>query len=193
MFGLYGLNAREISQGMIDGRTLAVEYTDFYRKYVPGCEQVQLLTTAPLLGVRDTRRIIGEFELTIEDYTATAPVPGPGRGLQPASERASHRQFEGRARAPHGASWKAARSSCGRGQCVGIPYGILVPREWENLWVAGRCHSSDTMVHGSIRAQSAAFMMGEASFQRGGKGRCSGQVPVNTGLRFSMKALRPSI
>ena len=38
-----------------------------------------------------------------------------------------------------------------------------VPRGWDNLWVAGRCHSSDTKVHGSIRAQSAAYMMGQAS------------------------------
>jgi hypothetical protein len=51
----------------------------------------------------------------------------------------------------------------GRGECVGIPYSILVPRGSENLWVAGRCHSSDTKVHGSIRAQSAAYMMGQAA------------------------------
>ena len=51
----------------------------------------------------------------------------------------------------------------GRGECVGIPYSILVPKDWENLWVAGRCHSSETKVHGSIRAQSAAFMMGQAA------------------------------
>jgi hypothetical protein len=38
-----------------------------------------------------------------------------------------------------------------------------VPRGWINLWVAGRCHSSDTKVHGSIRAQSAAYMMGQAA------------------------------
>jgi hypothetical protein len=50
-----------------------------------------------------------------------------------------------------------------RGACVGIPYSILVPKGWENLWVAGRCHSSETKVHGSIRAQSAAFMMGQAA------------------------------
>ena len=50
-----------------------------------------------------------------------------------------------------------------RGKCVGIPYSILVPKGSENLWVTGRCHSSDTKVHGSIRAQSAAFMMGQAA------------------------------
>jgi hypothetical protein len=51
----------------------------------------------------------------------------------------------------------------GEGDCLGVPYGILVPKGWCNLWVAGRCHSSDTKVHGSIRAQSAAYMMGQAS------------------------------
>ena len=38
-----------------------------------------------------------------------------------------------------------------------------MPKGWSNLWVAGRCHSSDTLVHGSIRAQSAAYMMGQAA------------------------------
>ena len=51
----------------------------------------------------------------------------------------------------------------GEGDCIGVPYCILVPKGWSNLWVAGRCHSSDTKVHGSIRAQSAAYMMGQAA------------------------------
>jgi hypothetical protein len=38
-----------------------------------------------------------------------------------------------------------------------------VPRAWRNLWVAGRCNSSDVRVHGSIRVQPAASMMGQAA------------------------------
>ena len=49
------------------------------------------------------------------------------------------------------------------GECYGIPYGILVPKGWRNLWVAGRCNSSDVRVHGSIRVQPAASMMGQAA------------------------------
>ncbi len=49
------------------------------------------------------------------------------------------------------------------GECFGIPYGILVPQGWQNLWVAGRCNSSDEKVHGSIRVQPAASMMGQAA------------------------------
>ena len=51
----------------------------------------------------------------------------------------------------------------GPGECYGIPYGILVPRGWANLWVAGRCASSDVQVHGSLRVQPAAAMMGQAA------------------------------
>ena len=162
MFGVNGLSAWEVSQGMISGRKLAVEYAEFYREYVPGCEQIQLLTTAPLLGVRDTRRIIGEFELTMEDYSARRQFPDqvavynrpPNVHPTDASQEEAKR---------HRSQMDEDLVRLGRGECVGLPYSILVPKEWENLWVAGRCHSSDTMVHGSIRAQSAAYMMGEAA------------------------------
>ena len=35
---------------------------------MPGCEEAELITTAPVMGVRDSRRIVGEFELGIEDF-----------------------------------------------------------------------------------------------------------------------------
>ena len=189
MFGLDGLNAREISQGMIDGRTLAVEYTEFYRKYVPGCEKVQLLTTAPLLGVRDTRRIIGEFELTIEDYTSQRQFPDQVAVYnRPPSVHPTNNSKEEHAR--HMAVMEGGKVKLGRGQCVGIPYGILVPRGWENLWVAGRCHSSDTMVHGSIRAQSAAFMMGEATATAARQSLDTGQPACDLDMQQLVETLR---
>ena len=63
VFNLNPLSNRSLSDGMVFGRKLAVEYLEFYRKYVPGCEELELLTTAPVMGVRDSRRIVGEFEL----------------------------------------------------------------------------------------------------------------------------------
>ena len=161
VFGLNGLDSRSLTDGMMEGRRTAVEYAEFFRKYVPGCEEIDLLTTAPVMGVRDTRRIVGEFELTIEDFSKARQFPDqvavynrptdvhPTDTSEKEFKRFLH-DFEGF----HG---------LGEGDCLGIPYGILVPRGWSNLWVAGRCHSSDTKVHGSIRAQSAAYMMGQAA------------------------------
>ena len=48
------------------------------------------------------------------------------------------------------------------GECYGIPYSILVPKGWVNLWVAGRCNSSGVKTHGSVRVMPAASMMGQA-------------------------------
>jgi hypothetical protein len=162
MFGIDGLNAAEVSRALVEGRRLAIEYTDFYRSYVPGCEELEHLSTAPLLGVRDTRRIIGEFELTIEDYNSRRQFPDQvavyNRPVNVHPTNASQEEFE-----RHRRETEEEGGKLGRGECLGVPYGILVPKDWENLWVAGRCHSSDTMVHGSIRAQSAAYMMGEAA------------------------------
>lgn len=161
IYGLDGLDARSLSEGMMQGRRVAVEFIEFYRKYVPGCENIEQVATAPVMGVRDTRRIVGEFTLTIEDYEARREFPDqicvynrppdnhPTNTSQEEYERFK-RQFEGIGKLPRGAS-------------VGIPYSILVPKGWENLWVAGRCHSSGHSVHGSIRAQSAAYMMGQAA------------------------------
>lgn len=161
VYGLNGLDSKSLSEGMMRGRVVAQEFVDFYRKYVPGCQDIELASTAPVMGVRDTRRIVGEFTLTIEDYQARRQFPDqvcvynrppdnhPTNTSEAEFERFK-RDFEGNGKLDRGAS-------------VGIPYSILVPKGWENLWVAGRCHSSGHAVHGSIRAQSAAYMMGQAA------------------------------
>jgi hypothetical protein len=161
IYGLDGLSVKSLSEGMIHGRKLAVEYMEFYRKYVPGCERIELAATSPVMGVRDTRRIVGEFELTVEHYRNARQFPDQvavyNRPADVHSTNNSKEEFERFMRDMHGTG------KLPRGKSVGIPYSILVPKGWENLWVAGRCHSSDTKVHGSIRAQSAAFLMGQAS------------------------------
>ncbi|MDT2021918.1 FAD-dependent oxidoreductase [Methylocella sp. CPCC 101449] len=161
VFNLNGLDVRSLSDGMIFGRKLAVEYESFFRKYMPGCENIELLTTAPVMGVRDTRRIVGEFELLFEDYTSGRQFPDQiavyNRPTDVHPTDTSEKEFKRFTQDFEG------KHGLGVGQSLGIPYSILVPKGWTNLWVAGRCHSSDTKVHGSIRAQSAAYMMGQAA------------------------------
>ncbi len=161
VFGLDPLSVRSLSDGMVLGRKLALEYAEFYRRYVPGCAGLELISTAPVMGVRDSRRIVGEFELTIEDFRARRQFPDQiavyNRPTDVHPTDTTKAEYERFMRDFHG------KDNLGRGDCVGIPYSILVPRGAQNLWVAGRCHSSDTKVHGSIRAQSAAYMMGQAA------------------------------
>jgi hypothetical protein len=161
VFGMDGLRCRSLSDGMIRGRRLAKEYVDFYRKYVPGFENVEHVTTAALMGVRESRRIVGEYELTIDDYLARRQFPDQIGVFNKFVDIHAHDDSE-----EEFARFQAEKDRSGRlgvGECFGIPYGILVPTGWENLWVAGRCTSSDVKVHGSIRVMPAAAMMGQAA------------------------------
>ncbi|MBT3375470.1 MAG: FAD-dependent oxidoreductase [Lentisphaerae bacterium] len=161
LFGKNALNARERTEGMILGRKLVREYVDFYRKYMPGCENMELVCTAALMGVRETRRIVGEYELCFADYQARRQFPDQigvfNKFVDIHVRDCSDEEY---------ARFQHEMSDIGRlkqGECFGIPYGILVPKGWQNLWVAGRCNSSDVMVHGSIRVMPAAAMMGQAA------------------------------
>jgi len=161
LFRMNALRCKDLTDGVMLGRRLAQEYAGFYRKYVAGCENLQLVTTGSLIGVRESRRIVGEYELKIDDYLARRQFPDQIAVYNKAvdihaydcSEEAYQQYLE-------------EYSKTGRlrpGECFGIPYGILVPKGWTNLWVAGRCNSSDVKVHGSIRVQPAASMMGQAA------------------------------
>ena len=75
MFNLNALRCQDLSDGVMWGRKLAVEYKEFYRKYVPGCENLEHVTTANLIGVRESRRIQGEYQLCLDDYLARREFP----------------------------------------------------------------------------------------------------------------------
>jgi len=188
VFGLDPLSVRSLSDGMVHGRKLAVEYAEFYRRYVPGCEEIELLSTAPVMGVRDSRRIVGEFELTIEDFRQRRQFPDQiavyNRPTDVHPTNTSRAEYERFLQDFHG------KDNLGLGGSVGIPYSILVPRGSQNLWVAGRCHSSDTKVHGSIRAQSAAYMMGQAAATAAAQSLATGQPACDLDTEALVTRLR---
>jgi len=161
LFNLNALRVQDLTEGAMLGRRLAQEYVRFFRERVPGCERMEHVTTASLLGIRESRRIVGMYELVAEDYHARRQFPDqiavfnkfidihPYDCSDSEWERLNEQiQHSGR---------------LGVGECFGIPYGVMVPRDIHNLWVAGRCVSSDVQVHGSIRVQPAASMMGQAA------------------------------
>jgi hypothetical protein len=161
VFNMDALRCKSLSDGMMRGRRLAREYVEFYRKYVPGFENVEHVTTATLMGVRESRRIVGEYELSFDDYVARRQFPDQIAVFNKAVDIHVYDDSE----EEYARFCQEFRQS-GRlqeGEFFGIPYGVLVPRSWRNLWVAGRCNSSDVQVHGSIRVMPAAAMMGQAA------------------------------
>ena len=76
------------------------------------------------------------------------------------------------------------------GEVYGIPYRILVPKGFQNLWVAGRSNSSDVKVAAAIRDQPAAVMMGEAVGTAAVQARSGGETARTLNVSKLRKTLR---
>jgi hypothetical protein len=134
----------------MEGRRQALEYARFLHDRVPGYENADLAGFGVQIGIRETRRVHGEYRLTKEDVL-------------------SARQFDdqiGLCGAPiedhHGGAdtkWQYLPD----GRCVGIPYRTLLPREKTNLLVAGRCFSATHDAHASVRSMAQCMAMGQAA------------------------------
>ncbi|MDD5350217.1 MAG: FAD-dependent oxidoreductase [Chthoniobacteraceae bacterium] len=160
LFHLDALRCQDLSRNAMLGRRIAQDYLAFYRKHIPGCEKMEHVTTASLMGIRESRRIQGEYVLNVDDYLARREFPDQiglfNKFVDIHPYDTSEEDYQRFLKANQ-------RMRLKEGEHFGIPYGILVPKGWQNLWVAGRCASSDVAVHGSIRVQPAAAMMGQAA------------------------------
>jgi hypothetical protein len=138
-----------LSQAEMEGRKQAIEYIRFLRDKVPGYEMAQLSTFGMQIGVRETRRVYGEYRLT-KDEVLTAKQFDDQIGLCGAPIEDHHGGED--------TAWAYLPD----GQCVGIPWGTLVPKGSQNLLMAGRCFSSTHDAHASVRSMAQCMAMGEA-------------------------------
>jgi hypothetical protein len=161
VFDMNAVKCRTLTDGIIQGRKFADEYFRFHRQYMAGCEQMELVATAPLMGVRESRRICGEYELNYDDFKS--------RRFFPDQIAVSNASVDIHVYDASDEQWERYRSEflevdrLKKGESYGLPYGILVPKGWTNLWAAGRCNSSDVKLSGAIRLQPACYMMGQAA------------------------------
>jgi hypothetical protein len=143
-------NPRDLTSAEIQGRRQALEYERFLRDYIPGYEAARLVTFSIQIGVRETRRVYGEYRLTRDDVL-------------------SARKFDdvvGLCGAPiedHHAGASTKWLYLPDGATVDIPYRTLVPRKIENLYVAGRCFSATHDAHASVRSMAQCMAMGQAA------------------------------
>jgi transposase len=153
-----GTDAASLSRGEREGRRQAVDYLRFLRTRVPGFENAYLLEIAPQLGIRETRRLIGEHVLSGDevvgcaDFADTIGVNGWPLELHVAGD------VEWR--------WPPIPQSRGFNQ---LPLGMLLPRDVgaavapKNLLVAGRCASMTHDGQSAARVSGACFVMGQAA------------------------------
>jgi hypothetical protein len=132
------------------GRRQALEYARFLVDKVPGYENASLIALSSQIGMRETRRVYGDYRVTRDDVL-------------------SARQFDdqiGLCGAPiedhlpgTGTRWEYLPD----GTAVGIPLSTLIPKDGVNVLMAGRCFSATHDAQASIRSMAQCMAMGQAA------------------------------
>ena len=159
-FGVDGTDERSVTGALIRARKLTLEYERYYREYIDGFEDMELAGLAAMHGIRETRRILGDYVLGLEDFKQRAVFDDEiGRYSYPVDIHAAK---------SGDAAYEAFLKDhehyrYGKGENYGIPYRTLVPRKLSNVLVAGRCISTDRYMQSSIRVMPGCFITGQAA------------------------------
>jgi hypothetical protein len=152
LLGLDGTNPDDLTRAEIDGRKQVFKLLEFMRRECPGLEHVRLRETAAQIGVRETRRIRGEYVLRLEDLAT-------GRHFDDVVALAGYPVDIH----PVDGSGSGIREDVPTADVYEIPYRSLLPLEVEDLLVAGRCLSATHEAAGAVRVMPPCFAMGQAA------------------------------
>ncbi|MCL2545979.1 MAG: FAD-dependent oxidoreductase [Oscillospiraceae bacterium] len=150
-YQLYQANDAEcVSQVIMRCRASAKRLLAFFNKYVKGFENAFILSTAPMPGIRESRRIVGRYVVTADDYKNC-------RKFDDAIAQTAY---------PidiHGWDDGVLLRGMPDGEFMEVPYRCMLPVEYDNLLVAGRCLSADFLAQSALRIQLTCRAMGEAA------------------------------
>ncbi|MCE5314063.1 FAD-dependent oxidoreductase [bacterium] len=153
-----GTNADDLTRAEVDGRRQMISVVRFARKYLPGFENAYLARSAAHVGIRETRRIIGEYKFSGSDVAFARKFDDAiCRLAYPVDVHSG--KGEGYTKDEEVAGMQAP----GPGDWYEIPYRCLIPKGIDGVLIAGRCVSSTQAGHGAIRIMPACTAMGEAA------------------------------
>jgi glycine/D-amino acid oxidase-like deaminating enzyme len=145
-----GTDPIELTKAEVEGRKQAMEYVRFLRERIPGYEQAYLINFSTQIGIRETRRVYGDYRLTREDVLsarhfadAIAQCGAPIEDHHPGSDT----------------RWEYLPA----GATYDIPFRSLIPQTVANVLMAGRCLSATHDAHASVRSMGQCMAMGQAA------------------------------
>lgn len=148
MYEYHPLKANEITAATIEGRRQMNEAFTLLKKHDPDFRDLELITSADVLGVRESRRILGEYYLTDEDIFSGKHFDDD---ISEARFGVDTHPKNGRAQV------------CRKTPPFGIPFRCLIPRDVDGLLVAGRCISGSHLAMAAYRVTGNCCSMGEAA------------------------------
>lgn len=160
----------QLTRAEVEGRRQALEYVRFLRTEIPGYERAYLINFSVQIGIRETRRVYGEYRLTREDVLsgrkfddAIAQCGAPIEDHHPGSNT----------------RWEYIPG----GDTYDIPYRCLLPLDSENLLIAGRCLSATHDAHASVRSMGQCMAMGQAAGTAAALAVATGQTPRQLSIK----------
>jgi hypothetical protein len=146
-----GTDVLDLTKAEIESRRQTWQIAEFLNREVPGFEQAYVCVTGPQVGVRETRRVMGEYVLSEEDVLGGKKFDD-GVALSSYPVDIHNPRGEG-----------TVLKHLPPGEWYSIPYRCLVPREVDGLLVAGRPISTTHEAHSSVRVQPTCYAMGQAA------------------------------
>jgi hypothetical protein len=170
-------DADQLTKADIEARMQILITIRFLRKYVPGFEECYLTSVAEAIGVRESRRILGEYVLTGDDILK-------GRRFSDVvAKNACFIDIHGPIGSLEGQYFEPVVGT------YDIPYRCLIPKSIEHLLVSGRCISADHVAHSSIRSIPGCMVTGQAAGTAAALASKKGITPRQLNIKELQNAL----
>ncbi|GAA3768630.1 FAD-dependent oxidoreductase [Streptomyces phyllanthi] len=146
-----GTSVWDLSRAEFTARRQLAQIDHFLRTHVPGFEESYVVQSGTGIGVRETRRVLGDYVLTGDDVLAAHTFPDViAHGAYPVDIHNPEGTGTLLKRVPHGSFYD-------------IPLRSLLPRSTDRLLLAGRCISGTHVAHSSYRVMPIAMATGQAA------------------------------
>lgn len=152
--GINSIDGQSLSNAMSDGRKECFELFQILKEHFPGFANARLKFIAPMIGIRESRRIVGDYVLTVDDIRSgkfmsdSIALSAYGWDL-PDPVKPSYQPMH--------------EKKISKPEFIQIPYRSLLPDKIRNLIVAGRCISVERDVLGPVRVMAPCIAMGQAA------------------------------
>ncbi len=173
--GIDGTSAEDLTRAEIICRSQMLPIVDFLREYVPGYEKCYILSSASLIGIRETRHFKGLYQINEQDILEA-------KQFEDAVVYGAHFNFDVHNITGAGLDKTGVQKHFKQSSGYTIPYGCLVPEKIDGLLLSGRNISGTHMAHSNFRAMPICVGIGEA---------CGVAAALAVSKNISLRAILP--